>query len=204
MCQCYFIPPSKLLLQMVSMPALPHKKTPLTKKRTKEKKKDNFNSHPYIVLLALFLSRSSSLKACCCGSVAQSCLTLCNPMDCSAPGSSVLRRLPEFAQLHPLSQWCYLTTSSSATLFSQSSSVRIQMVRIWNLTCAMSSWASWQMDATDLIIPVNRWGNRGWHSPCCTTNNSPEERTQINSDKLNELSPDPKRGPQALSSCSAH
>ena len=35
------------------------------------------------------------------------------------------------------------------------------------------------------------------------TDNSPEERTQINSDKLNELSPDPEQGAQALSSCSA-
>ena len=26
---------------------------------------------------------------CCCCSVAQSCLTLCNPMDCSLPGSSI-------------------------------------------------------------------------------------------------------------------
>ena len=30
-------------------------------------------------------------RCCCCCSVAQSCLTLCNSMDCSAPGSSVHR-----------------------------------------------------------------------------------------------------------------
>ena len=35
----------------------------------------------------------------CCCSVAQSCLTLCNPMDCSIPGFSVLHCLPDFAQL---------------------------------------------------------------------------------------------------------
>ena len=33
-------------------------------------------------------------------SVAQSCLTLCDPMDCSMPGYSVLHCLPEFAQIH--------------------------------------------------------------------------------------------------------
>ena len=33
-------------------------------------------------------------------SVAKSCLTLCDPMDCSMPGSSVLHYLPEFAQIH--------------------------------------------------------------------------------------------------------
>ena len=29
-----------------------------------------------------------------------SCPTLCNPMDCSTPGSPVLHCLPEFAQIH--------------------------------------------------------------------------------------------------------
>ena len=33
-----------------------------------------------------------------CCLVAQSCLTLCKPTDCSTPGSSVLHYLPEFAQ----------------------------------------------------------------------------------------------------------
>ena len=31
-------------------------------------------------------------------SVAQSCLTLCNPMDCSMPGFPILYHLPESAQ----------------------------------------------------------------------------------------------------------
>ena len=34
-------------------------------------------------------------KQCCC-SVAQSCLTLCKPMDCSRAGFPVLHHLPEF------------------------------------------------------------------------------------------------------------
>ena len=38
-------------------------------------------------------------KDCCC-SVAQLCLILCNPMDCSAPGFPALHNLPEFAQIH--------------------------------------------------------------------------------------------------------
>ena len=33
-------------------------------------------------------------------SVTQSCQTLCDPMDCSMPGFSVLPYLPEFAQTH--------------------------------------------------------------------------------------------------------
>ena len=32
--------------------------------------------------------------------VAQSCLTLCDPMDCSTPGLPVHHRLPEFTQTH--------------------------------------------------------------------------------------------------------
>ena len=33
-------------------------------------------------------------------SVAQSCPTLCNPMDCSTPGLPVHHQLPEFTQTH--------------------------------------------------------------------------------------------------------
>ena len=33
-------------------------------------------------------------------SVAKSCLTLCDAMNCSLPDSSVLHYLPEFAQIH--------------------------------------------------------------------------------------------------------
>ena len=36
----------------------------------------------------------------CHRSVAQSCLTLCDPMDCSTPGLPVRHQLPEFAQTH--------------------------------------------------------------------------------------------------------
>ena len=36
----------------------------------------------------------------CCCSVTKSCLTLCNPTDCSMPGFPVLHHLPEFAQTH--------------------------------------------------------------------------------------------------------
>ena len=35
---------------------------------------------------------------CCCCSVTWSCLTLCDPMDCSTPGFPVLHYLSEFAQ----------------------------------------------------------------------------------------------------------
>ena len=40
-----------------------------------------------------------SVYTCCC-SVAQSCLTLCDPMDCRTPGLPILHHLPEFAQTY--------------------------------------------------------------------------------------------------------
>ena len=43
--------------------------------------------------------RLSVLNRCCC-SVAWSCLTLCDPMDCSTPGLSVLHHLPQFVHVH--------------------------------------------------------------------------------------------------------
>ena len=36
----------------------------------------------------------------CCCSVAKSCLTLCDPTDCSTPGLPVPHYLLEFAQVH--------------------------------------------------------------------------------------------------------
>ena len=53
---------------------------------------------------------------CCCCSVAKLCPTLCNPMDCSLPGFSVLHYLLKFAQTQ--SRWCHPTISSSAAPFS--------------------------------------------------------------------------------------
>ena len=37
---------------------------------------------------------------CCCWSVTQLCLTLCNPKYCSTPGLPVPNYLPKFAQIH--------------------------------------------------------------------------------------------------------
>ena len=44
----------------------------------------------------------SLFKSCCRCSIAQSCLTLCDPMDCSTPGFPVCHHLPELAQIHVL------------------------------------------------------------------------------------------------------
>ena len=52
-------------------------------------------------------------------SVAQSCPTLCNPMNCSTPGLPVHQELPEFySNSCPSSWWCHPAISSSVVPFS--------------------------------------------------------------------------------------
>ena len=62
-------------------------------------------------------SQSRNNGNCCFCSVPRLCPTLCDPW---MPGFSGLHYLLEFAEIHVhwLSQWCYLTITSSATLFS--------------------------------------------------------------------------------------
>ena len=56
----------------------------------------------------------------CCSSVAQLCLTLCDPMDCSTPGFPVLHYLPELGQTHV--HWVSDTIQQSHPLSSPSPS----------------------------------------------------------------------------------
>ena len=51
----------------------------------KKKKKLNTNQHPKTVILCKY----DEYYACVNAKLLQSCLTLCDPMDCSPPGSSV-------------------------------------------------------------------------------------------------------------------
>ena len=65
------------------------------------------------------LKQQNLCLSCCCCSVPQSCLILCEPMDCSKPGFPVLHYLPGVCSNScPLSQWCHPTISSSVTPFS--------------------------------------------------------------------------------------
>ena len=51
-------------------------------------------------LCCLLLNSVSLWFICICHSVAQSCLTLCDPMDCSTPGLPVTHCHLKFAQVH--------------------------------------------------------------------------------------------------------
>ena len=57
--------------------------------------KSTDNNH----VIFFFTLTSANVVFCWC-SVPKSCLTVCSPMDCSAPGFPVLHYLPEFAQTH--------------------------------------------------------------------------------------------------------
>ena len=52
----------------------------------------------WVSVMFLFAKFVFCSDSCC--SVAKSCLTLCNCMNCSMPGFPVLQYLPEFAQIH--------------------------------------------------------------------------------------------------------
>ena len=52
--------------------------------------------------VAIFFFRGSPNASVQFSSVAQSCLTLCDPMDCSMTGLPVNHQLPEFIQTHDI------------------------------------------------------------------------------------------------------
>ena len=87
-----------------------------------------------------------------CYSVAQSCLTLCDPMECSTPGFPVLHHLTEFAQTHVhwisnvIQPSCLLSTTSppaifpSIRIFSNESALHIRWPKYWSFNFSISSF----------------------------------------------------------------
>ena len=84
-------------------------------------------------------------------SVTKSCLTLCNPMNCSMPGFSVLHHLPEFAQNHESIESVmpsnHLTLChplllpsvlSCIRVFSNESVLRIRWPKYWSFSFSIS------------------------------------------------------------------
>ena len=79
-------------------------------------------------------------------SVAQSCSTLCNPMNCSAPGLPVHHQLPEFTQTHvhqvgdaiqpshPLSLLLLPPSPPSIRVFSNESSLHMRWPKYWSFS----------------------------------------------------------------------
>ena len=94
------------------------------------------------------------------------CLTLCNPMDCSLPGSPVLHYLPEFAQIHV----CWVSDAiqpslplspllpgvfPSIKLFFSELALRIRWPKYWSFSISPSNeysgLISFRIDWIDLL-----------------------------------------------------
>ena len=107
-----------------------------------------------------------------CRSVTQSCLTLCDPMDCSTLGSPVLHCLLEFAQTHVHSTesvtpsnhlilCCSLlllpSVFPSIRVFSNESALPIRWPKYWSFSFSISpsneysGLISFRMDWLDLL-----------------------------------------------------
>ena len=84
-------------------------------------------------------------------SVTQSCLILCNPMDCSTPGLPVHHQLPEFTQTqvhrvgdaiqpsHPLSSPSLPAPNpSSIRVFSNESTLPMRWPKYWSFSFSIS------------------------------------------------------------------
>ena len=96
-------------------------------------------------------------------SVAQSCPTLCNSMNCSTPGLPVHHNLLEFTQTCPSSRWCHPTISSSVIPFSCPQSLPASG------SFPMSQLFAWGgqsigVSASASVLPVNtqNWSPLGW------------------------------------------
>ena len=103
-------------------------------------------------------------------SVAQSCPTLCDPMNCSTPGLPVHHQLPESTQTHvhrvgdaikpshPLSSPCLLPSIfPSIRVFSNELALRIRWPKYWSFSFNISpsnehpGLISFRMDLLDLL-----------------------------------------------------
>ena len=97
-----------------------------------------------------FLKSDFLKKFCCCCSVANSCPTLYNPMDCSTLGSPVFHCLPEFPQIHV--HWVCEAIQPSYSLplpppfaifpsirvLSDESALRIRQQKYWRFSISVS------------------------------------------------------------------
>ena len=102
-------------------------------------------------------------------SVAQSCLPLCDPMNCSRPGFPVHHQLPELAQLMSIESMMPSTISSchplflspsifpSIRVFSKESALHIRRPKIWSVSFSVnpsndySGMISFRNDWLDLL-----------------------------------------------------
>ena len=98
-------------------------------------------------------------------SVAQSCPTLCDPMNCSMPGLPVHHQLPEFTQNScPLSQWCHPAISSSVVPFSSCPQSLPESGSFPMSQLFTSGGQSIGVSTSASVLPMNTqdWSPLGW------------------------------------------
>ena len=105
-------------------------------------------------------------------SVTQSCLTLCDPMDCSTPGFSVLHHLPEFAQTRV--HWVSDAIQPSHPLLSPSppnfNLSQHQGLFQWvGSSHQLAKVLEFQLQLSVFPMNIQNWFPLGWTSgsPCC-------------------------------------
>ena len=108
------------------------------------------NANLYSISIDLWSFMSWLPLVCCFCSVAQSCSTLCDPMDCSTPGFRILQYLPEFAETHvhwvdDAMQLSHLLSPSSPPafnlsirVFSSESALSIRWPKFWSFCFIIS------------------------------------------------------------------
>ena len=121
------------------------------------------NNIKFIFMLNLHVWLLSSVQF---SSVAQSCLTLCDPMNCSTPGLPVHYQLPEFTQTHVhwvsdaiqpliLCRPLFLLPPipPSIRVFSNESTLRMRWTKYWSFSFSIKEHPGliFRMDWLDLL-----------------------------------------------------
>ena len=104
----------------------------------------------YILVIERWIDASVQFS-----SATQSCLTLCDPMDCSMPGLPVHHHLPEFTQTHV--PWVCDVIQSSHSLSSPSpSTFNLSQHRVFsNESVLCIRWPKYWILASALVLPMN-------------------------------------------------
>ena len=124
----------------------------------------------YLLFICLAVLGLSCILVCFCSVAAKSCLTLCDPMDCSTPGFPVLHHLLEAATTyvhrvsdaiqpsHPLSPPCPLpSVFSSIRVFSNELAPHVKWSKYWSFIFSISpsrkysGFISFRIDWCDLL-----------------------------------------------------
>ena len=96
--------------------------------------------------------------------VTQSCLTLCNPMDCSMPGFPLHHQLPELTKTHIHYWWCHPTIPSSVIPFIS----HLQSLPAWRSFLVSQFFPSGGQSAgvsastSVLSMNIQDWSPLGW------------------------------------------